>query len=409
MKFLQKLGKALMIPVAVLPAAGLLLGISYALTSIAAAVGADVVAVGALEQILLTVGTFLNKMGGAVMDQLPMLFAIGVAFGMSKGQSGAAAMSGFVAFSVLTTLLKPAIGDDGVARVFNVVVSADAATAFGKVASALTGILSGVLVALVYNKFHKVNLPSWLAFFSGKRLIPLMAILVGAALSLVFFFIWPVVFGWISAFGQWLVGLGAWGAALFGFFNRLLLPTGLHHALNNVFWFDTIGINDLGNFMDNLPAAVKGTTGMYMAGFYPVMMFGLPAACLAFIHTAKPENKERVKGIMISAAVTAILVGITEPIEFAFMFVAPVLYGVHAVLTGISMFLCAALEATAGFGFSAGLVDFILSLFNKLANKIWIIPIIGVAYAFIYYFVFKILIIKMDLKTPGREDDEEVA
>ena len=406
MKFLQKLGKALMIPVAVLPAAGLLMGVAYALQSLA---GIDALTGSTFATIVLTIGTFLSKMGGAVMDQLPMLFAIGVAFGMSKGQSGAAAMSGFVAFSVLVTLLTPAT-KDGISSVFNVVVSAEAATAFGKIGSALTGILSGVLVSMVYNKFHKVNLPSWLAFFSGKRLIPLMAILVGAGLALIFFFIWPVVFGAISAFGAWLQGLGAWGAALFGFFNRLLLPTGLHHALNNIFWFDTIGINDLHNFIDNLPAAVPGKTGMYMAGFYPVMMFGLPAACLAFIHTARPENKERVKGIMISAALTAIIVGITEPIEFSFMFVAPVLYGVHAVLTAISMFICTTLQATAGFGFSAGAVDFVLSIFNPLANNIWMIPVLGVIYAFVYYFVFKILIIKMDLKTPGREvEDEEVA
>ncbi|MEG1520143.1 MAG: PTS transporter subunit EIIC, partial [Clostridia bacterium] len=268
--------------------------------------------------------------GGSIIDYLPVVFAIGVAFGMSKGATGAAGLAGFVAYNTVVVMLAPKDG-----AVLGIAISADAALAFSKIGNALTGIASGVIAAFLYNRFSKTQLPSWLSFFNGKRLVPILASFAMMVYVILMFFIWPVVFGWLVAFGNWMVGLGALGAGLFGFFNRLLIPTGLHHALNNVFWFDTIGIGDLTKFLSGV--GEKGVTGMYQAGFFPIMMFGLPAAALAMIHTAKPENKEKTKGIMISAALTAIVVGITEPIEFAFMFAAPVLYVVHAVLTGVSM------------------------------------------------------------------------
>lgn len=400
MKYLQKLGKALMVPVAVLPAAGLLMGIAYAIQSASGAAGGVLV--------LDVIGSFLINAGGAIIDYLPVIFAIGVAFGMSKGATGAAALAGFVAYNTVIVMLAP----KGTV-VLGIEVGADSALAFSKIGNALTGILSGIIAGAVYNKFNKTMLPSWLSFFNGKRLVPILTAFIMMAYVIVMFFVWPVVFGWLVAFGNWMVGLSALGAGLFGFFNRLLIPTGLHHALNNVFWFDTIGIGDLTYFMQGQKAldaglAVKGVTGMYQAGFFPIMMFGLPAAALAMIHTAKPENKEKTKGIMISAALTAFVVGITEPIEFAFMFAAPVLYVVHAVLTGISLAVATLIGTTAGFGFSAGAVDYVLSFFNPVANNPWILLIMGVIFAAIYYVLFRFLIVKFNMKTPGREDDEEV-
>lgn len=396
MKYVQKLGKALMVPVAVLPAAGLFMGFAYALQQI------DSSFIG-------IIATFLMNAGGAIINNMACLFAIGVAFGLSKKNQGAAALAGFVGYMTVIAMLTP----DGTS-VLGMEVGADKAFAFSAIGNAFVGILSGCLAAEVYNRFYQTELPSWLAFFNGKRLVPILTSFLMMLVSIVLFFIWPVVYSVLVSFGTWLVGLGWFGAGLFGFFNRLLIPTGLHHALNNVFWFDTIGIGDLTTFLSGQAAiddgsGVVGVTGMYQAGFFPIMMCGLPAACLAMIHTAKPENKAKTKGIMLSAAATAIVVGITEPIEFAFMFAAPMLYVVHAALTGVSLAVASALHATAGFGFSAGAVDFVLSIFNPLSNNMWILCVMGVAFAIIYYVVFRFLIIKFDLKTPGREDDEEVA
>ncbi len=388
MKFLQKLGKALMVPVAVLPAAGLLMGIAYACQSFGGSIPA-----------MVTIGTFLMKIGGAIIDNMALLFAIGVAFGMSKGNSGAAAMSGFVGFMIVVGLLTPAG-----TTVLGFEVSASKALALSKINNPLTGILTGIITSFLYNKFHKTMLPQYLAFFNGKRLVPMVTAGVMALFAIVMFFVWPVFFGALVAFGQFLVDLGGIGAAIFGFFNRLLIPTGLHHALNNIFWFDTIGIGDLTGWLAG--KGTVGVTGMYQAGFFPIMMFGLPGACLAFVHTAKPENRAKIAGVMGTAALTSFVVGITEPIEFAFMFVAPVLYVVHAALTALSMGLAVLFKATAGFGFSAGIVDYVLSLANPLKSNIWVLPVMGIVFFAVYYFLFKFLIVKFDMKTPGREDED---
>ncbi len=393
MKYVQKLGKALMVPVAVLPAAGLFMGFAYALQQI------DSSFIG-------IIATFLMNAGGAIINNMACLFAIGVAFGLSKKNQGAAALAGFVGYMTVIAMLTPAG-----TTVLGIEVGSDKALAFSAIGNAFVGILTGCISAEIYNKFFQTELPSWLAFFNGKRLVPILTSFVMMLVSVVLFFIWPVVYSVLVAFGNWLVGLGWVGAGLFGFFNRLLIPTGLHHALNNVFWFDTIGIGDLTTFLSGQAAldsgaATIGVTGMYQAGFFPIMMFGLPAACLAMIHTAKPENKEKTKGIMLSAAATAFVVGITEPIEFAFMFAAPVLYVVHAALTGVSLAVASLIGTTAGFGFSAGCVDYVLSFFNPIANNPWILLIMGLVFAVIYYVVFRVLIIKLDLKTPGREDEE---
>ena len=306
MRYLQRLGKSLMLPVACLPVAAILQGIGYWI---------DPTGWGANN----VIAAFLLKGGGCLIDQMPILFAIGVAVGMSDDNDGTA----------------------------------------------------------------------------GASLVS----------SLVLFFVWPIIYNVLVAVGKFIMDLGPIGAGLYGFFNRLLIPFGLHHALNSVFWFDVAGINDIAKFWGNAEGGVMGTTGMYMAGFFPVMMFGLPAAALAMYHTAKDTKKKAAAGLLMSVAVASFFNGVTEPLEFSFMFLAPALYGVHAVLTGISMAVVAALPVRAGFNFSAGLVDWILSFKAPFAqNPLLLIPI-GLVVGAVYYVVFRFVIVKFNMKTPGREDD----
>lgn len=277
--------------------------------------------------------------------------------------------------------------------------------AFGKVQTHFIGILCGLIAAACYNKFKNTKLPDAFSFFSGKRCVAIVT--AGASLisSLVLFFVWPIIYNVLVAVGKFIMDLGPIGAGLYGFFNRLLIPFGLHHALNSVFWFDVAGINDIAKFWGNAEGGVMGTTGMYMAGFFPVMMFGLPAAALAMYHTAKDTKKKAAAGLLMSVAVASFFNGVTEPLEFSFMFLAPALYGVHAVLTGISMAVVAALPVRAGFNFSAGLVDWILSFKAPFAqNPLLLIPI-GLVVGAVYYVVFRFVIVKFNMKTPGREDD----
>lgn len=386
-KYLQRLGRSLMLPVAVLPAAAILMGIGYWIDP--SGWGSDSV-----------IAAFLIKAGASIIDHIPILFAVGVAFGMAKDKDGSAAISGLVAFLVVTTMLST----NTVALLQGMdVESVDAA--FGKIDNAFIGILSGLIAAAMYNRFSQVKLPDFLAFFSGKRLVPIMSSIVMLIVSALLFYIWPILFGALVSFGESISALGAAGAGLYGFFNRLLIPTGLHHALNSVFWFDTIGINDIGKFWDG--SGVKGVTGMYQAGFFPVMMFGLPAAGLAMYHTAKTRRRKQVASLVLAAGFTSFFTGVTEPMEFSFMFLAPMLYVVHAALTGLSLFIAASFQWTAGFGFSAGFVDYILSMRLPLANMPLMLVLQGLVFAVIYYFVFKFLIVKFDLKTLGREDEEE--
>ena len=386
MKYLQRLGKSLMLPVAVLPAAAILMGIGYMIDS----------------NIMTGLGTpsplslFLVKAGGAIIDNMSILFAVGVALGMSKDKDGSAALSGLVAFLVVTTVLS--------SGTVSGLIGKEAPAAFGKISNQFIGILSGIVAATCYNKFSKVQLPAALAFFSGKRLAPIMTSVFMLIACGVLYFIWPTVYNALVAFGQSISSMGPLGAGVYAFFNRLLIPTGLHHALNSVFWFDVAGINDIPNFLN--ATGIPGVTGMYQAGFFPIMMFGLPAAGLAMVHTAKPEKKKATASLMMAAGFAAFLTGVTEPLEFAFMFLAPALYLVHAVLTGISVFIAASMQWIAGFAFSAGLCDFLLSLKNPMAvNCLMLIPL-GLVFGAIYYFLFRFIIVKFNLKTPGREDDE---
>lgn len=385
--YLQKVGKALMVPVATLPAAAILMGFGYWLDP--DGWGANSALAG-----------FLIKAGGAIIDNMSWLFAVGVAYGMSKDKDGAAALAGLVGMFVVTTLLAPG----AVAQIQGIDPSAVPA-AFGKIQNQFVGILVGIVSAEVYNRYSEVELHKALSFFSGKRLVPILTSFVAIALSFVLMYVWPAVYNGLVSFGESIQGFGATGAGIYAFFNRLLIPVGLHHALNSVFWFDVAGINDIPNFLSR--TGVKGVTGMYQAGFFPIMMFGLPGAALAMYHSAFFKNREKVAGIMIAAGFASFFTGVTEPLEFSFMFLAPLLYVLHAFLTGVSVFIAASMQWIAGFGFSAGFVDMFLSSRNPLAVQWYMLIVQGIVFFVLYYVLFRVVIAKFNLKTPGREDDDE--
>lgn len=386
LKFLQKIGKSLMLPVAALPVAGILMGIGYWI---------DPTGWGANN----IVAAFLLKAGGALIDNMAILFAIGVGVGMSDDNDGTGGLAGLVSWLVITTLLSTST----VAMLMGVDV-AEVPAAFGKIQNQFIGILSGVIGASCYNKFKNTKLPDALGFFSGKRCVAIMTSLASLVASLILFFAFPMIYNGLVNIGTAIVSAGALGAGIFGFLNRLLIPVGMHHALNSVFWFDVAGINDLGNFWAG--TGTQGVTGIYMTGFFPVMMFGLPAGALAMYHTAKESKKKAAAGILLAAALSSFFTGVTEPLEFAFMFLAPGLYIVHAVLTGISMFVCALLPMRAGFNFSAGFVDWFLSFKAPMAESPILLIAVGLVFAALYYVSFRFMIVKFNLMTPGREEDE---
>lgn len=424
MTSLQKLGKALMGAVAVMPVAALLMGIGYWI---------DPEGWGA-NSILAAV---LIKAGAAILDYLGWIFAVAIAFGLAKDSNGASALAGFIGYGTVTALIgeKAVAGYQGVdlEALEGAAKLAWAAEGWGKINSGnvLIGILVGVLAAWTYNRFHNTKLPDALAFFSGRRLVPIMMSFFSMILSGILYFVWPLLYSILFHFGQWIVGRGALGAGIYAFFNRLLIPAGLHHALNQIFWFDVAGINDIGDFLGGaktIEAAkaaadaascpgvwdataksceVIGNVGMYQAGFFPVMMFGLPAAALAMYLRADSGRKKAVASLMLAGALASFFTGVTEPLEFSFMFAAPVLYLVHAVLTGISVALAAAMHWTAGFGFSAGFVDMFLSSQNPIANKWYMLLVQGLVWAVLYFAIFYFLIPALNLKTPGRGDETD--
>lgn len=388
MKTMQKLGKSLMLPVACLPVAGILMGIGYWI---------DPTGWGANNLI----AAFLLKGGGAILDNLPILFAIGVAVGMADDKDGTSALAGLVSWLTIQTLLAP-----GAMAMFQGIEVGDVNIAFGKINNAFIGILCGLIGAACYNRFKNTKLPDALAFFSGKRSVAIVTSGVSLVAALILAFVWPAIYTALTSFGIAIMGTGAIGAGIYAFLNRLLIPFGLHHALNNVFWFDLAGISDLGKFWGSVEGGVYGQTGMYMTGFFPVMMFGLPAAALAMYHTAMSNKKKMAYGLLMAGALASFFTGITEPLEFAFMFLAPGLYVVHALLTGISVAVCSLLPVRSGFNFSAGFVDWILSFKAPMAQNPWLIIPIGLVVAVIYYVLFRFIITKFNLKTPGREDDD---
>jgi len=360
--FLQRIGKALMLPIAVLPAAGLLLRFG--------------------QPDLLDI-PFIANAGNAVFANLALIFAIGVAMGFAKDSNGAAALAGAIGYLVLTE------GTKAINKDINMGV--------------LGGIITGIIAGLLYNKFKNVKLPEWLGFFSGRRFVPIVTSVTMVVIAGIAGFIWPPIQDAINGLGNWLIGLGAIGSGIFGILNRLLIPLGLHHVLNSLFWFQfgTFGgkSGDIARFFAGDP-----TAGAYMTGFFPIMMFGLPGAALAMIAAAKPERRKSVAGMFIGVALTSFLTGITEPLEFAFMFIAPLLYGIHAVLTGLSFVVTSMLGIKDGFTFSAGAIDYIIN-FN-IAHKPLLLLVVGLIFGFIYFIIFYALIRALDIKTPGREDED---
>ena len=396
-KFLQKLGKALMLPVAVLPICGILMGIGYYLCP-ATMQGGEV------EGIKNLIGFFLVKAGSALIENMAILFAIGVGVGMSEKNDGTGGIAALASWLMITTLLSTGVVTTLIPSIAD---NATKTLAFNKIANPFIGILSGVIGSSCYNKFKNTKLPNWLAFFSGKRCVAIIAGLVSIVVSAVLLFVWPLLFSALVALGDAVAGMGVVGAGIYAFLNRLLIPTGLHHALNNVFWFDTIGLGDLQHFWaGDTSADVTWSLGMYMSGFFPCMMFGIPGAALAMIQCAKPAKKKIAIGLVASAAVCSFVCGVTEPFEFGFMFLAPGLYVIYALLYGIFTIVTVALGFRAGFSFSAGATDLLFSSTLPAAQKTLLIIPLGIAAFIVFYFVFLFAIKKFDLKTPGREDDD---
>ena len=399
MKYLQKLGKALMLPVAALPVCGILMGIGYALAP--AVMGAE----GATSGAAYTVGFLLIKAGGALIDNMAWLFAIGAAVGLSDDHDGTAGLAGLVSFLMMQQLLSPGV----VGAVRTLEEGSVDYIAFSKIAgNSFIGILAAIIGAACYNKFKNTQLPDWLAFFSGKRSVAIVTAVVSIVVSVILLFVWPVIFGVLVALGNGIAKMGGVGAGIYAFLNRLLIPTGLHHALNNVFWFDTIGLGDLSHYWaGDTSADVGWSLGMYMSGFFPCMMFGIAGAALAMVKTAK--NKKAAIGLVVSAAICAFVCGVTEPFEFGFMFLCFPLYIVYAALYGIFTIITYYSGFRAGFCFSAGATDLVFSASLPAHANTWMIIPLGIAAFVVFYLVFKFAITKFDLKTPGREDEDEEA
>lgn len=366
--FFQRLGRALQLPIAVLPVAALLLRFG--------------------QPDLLNV-PFIAQAGGAIFDNLALIFAIGVASSWSKDNAGSAALAGAVGYFVMTKAM----------------VTINPEINMG----VLAGIITGLVAGAVYNRWAGIKLPDFLSFFGGKRFVPIATGFFCLILAAIFGYVWPPVQHAIHSGGEWIVSAGALGSGIFGFINRLLIPTGLHQVLNTITWFQ------IGEFTNAAGAvfhgdinrfyAGDGTAGMFMSGFYPIMMFGLPGAALAMYLAAPKARRPMVGGMLLSVAITAFLTGVTEPLEFLFMFLAPLLYLLHAVLTGISLFIATALGIHAGFSFSAGAIDYVLMYSLPAASKnVWMLLVMGVVFFFVYFLLFSAVIRMFNLKTPGRED-----
>jgi PTS system N-acetylglucosamine-specific IIC component len=394
---LQPLGRALMLPIAVLPAASLMLRLGQP----------DMAFVPGLHEI----GPLIGAAGAAIFSNLGLLFAIGVAVGLARGGDGAAGLAGAVCFLVATNgaqalIAVPASELAGLAgKSKDLAAAAFKAAALAKLGVPI-GILSGLTGGYAFNRFSTIKLPDYLAFFGGRRFVPIVSGFAGLALALVFGLGWTSVDQAMDGFSRVVVGAGPAGLFVYGLLNRLLIVTGLHHILNNIAWFI---IGDFHGATGDLKRFFAGdpTAGAFMSGFFPVIMFGLPAACLAMYRTALPERRKAVGGMLLSLALTAFLTGVTEPIEFSFMFLAPALFGLHAILTGVSMVLMDALHVKLGFGFSAGLFDYLLN-FSKATRPLLLLPV-GAVYFGLYYAVFRFAIVRFDLKTPGREGEQPLA
>ncbi|MFE9044292.1 PTS transporter subunit EIIC [Streptomyces sp. NPDC012421] len=400
---LQKMGRSLQLPIAVLPAAGIINRLGQPDVFGAEGLGWD------------NVAKVMSGAGGALLDGslgLPLLFCIGVAIGMAKKSDGSTALAAVVGFLVYYTVLRqfPKDCPTGTADIGGGCLGADDSFAgytyqnpgvFG-------GIIMGLLTAYLWQRYHRTKLVDWLGFFNGRRLVPIIMSFVGIAFAALCLWIWPPIGDALESFSDWLVGLGAWGSGIFGVANRALLVIGLHQFLNVPIWFQfgsytkpdgTVVHGDISMFLAGDPEA-----GQFLTGFFPIMMFALPAAALAITHCARPNRRKEVGGLMLSVALTSFVTGITEPLEYSFLFIAPVLYAIHALLTGVSMAVTWALGVKDGFSFSAGLIDYVINW--NLATKPWLIIPIGLCFAVVYYVIFRFAITKFDLPTPGREPEE---
>ena len=382
-KFLQRIGKSLMLPIACLPIAGLMLRLGQA----------DVIEFLGSGAFVETVLPYLAAAGSALFDHLPLLFAVGVAVGLSDDQNGASGLAGVIAYLTLKNVTAEYWSQnytEAVAQTLDI--------------SFLGGILAGVIAGLCYNKFRNTKLPEFLAFFGGRRSVPIMTGLIAFIVAIPLAIVWPSIQGALATASAGVAGMGAFGVAGFMFFNRLLIPMGLHHVLNSFFWFQLGEYNgatgDLNRFFAFDPSA-----GHFMAGFFPVMMFGLPALALAIYFAAKKEKRKAIGGMLVSLALTAFLTGVTEPLEFLFIFLSPILLVIHALLAAISGFIVDSLGVLHGFTFSAGFIDYALN-FNLATNPLLIL-LVGLGIGALYFVVFYFLITKLNLPTPGREDDEE--
>ncbi|MFE5682003.1 PTS transporter subunit EIIC [Streptomyces sp. NPDC056512] len=395
MAVMQRIGRSLMLPVAVLPAAALLVRFGQP----------DMLGRDSFPTFITKLASYMSAGGGALLDNMPLLFCVGIAIGFAKKSDGSTALAAVTGYLVFQKVLAT-FTDSNLPKV--------AAVADGKIvmneapvnAGVLGGVVMGVVVALLYQKFYRTKLPDWAGFFGGRRLVPILSAFAGLVIGIVFGLIWPVLGAGLHNFGEWLVGSGAVGAGIFGVANRALIPIGMHHLLNSFPWFQAGTYEgksgDIARFLQGDPSA-----GQFMTGFFPIMMFALPAACLAIVHCARPERRKVVGGMMFSLAATAFVTGVTEPIEFTFMFIAPALYAIHAVLTGVSMALTWALGMKDGFGFSAGAVDYFLNL--GIATNPLGLALVGLCFAVVYYVIFRFAITKFNIPTPGRESDEELA
>ncbi len=406
---LQKIGKALMLPVAMLPVAGLLLGIGVALQMEETLSYLPFLDAGWIQH---TAGV-MEAAGGIIFDNLALIFAVGVAIGLAG--DGAAALAALVGYLVMNTVMGEWLGvtsemvadDPGLAHVLGIPTLQTGV--FG-------GILVGIIAAICYNRFHDIEMPAFLGFFAGKRFVPIVTAAMTFLVALLLLIVWPPIQTGLNEVSVFLLDTGQYFAVFFfGFIKRLLIPFGLHHIFHAPFWFEfgqytnaagEIVRGDQLIFFAQLRDGVEITAGQFMVGEFPIMMFGLPAAALAMYHAAKPEKKKVVAGLMVSAALTSFLTGITEPLEFMFLFVAPVLFVIHALLDGISFVIMTYFSVNVGFTFSGGAIDFFL--FGILPNQDgwWITIIVGLIFAVIYYTVFRFAIVKFNLKTPGREVEE---
>ncbi|MFG2871956.1 PTS transporter subunit EIIC [Streptomyces sp. NPDC048338] len=400
---LQKMGRSLQLPIAVLPAAGILNRLGQPDVFGADGLGWD------------NVAKVMAGAGGALLDGnlgLPLLFCIGVAIGMAKKADGSTALAATVGFLVYYNVLRqfPETCPAGTVDINGGCLAPE--QAFSGYTYQNPGVFGGIVIGLLaawfWQRYHRVRLVDWLGFFNGRRLVPIIMTFVAIAFASLCLWVWPPIGDGLENFSDWLVGLGSWGSGIFGLANRALLVIGLHQFLNVPIWFQfgTYTKPDGTTVHGDIPMFLAGDpdAGQFLTGFFPIMMFALPAAALAMTHCARPHRRKEVGGLMLSVALTSFVTGITEPIEYSFLFIAPALYAIHAVLTGVSMAVTWAFGVRDGFSFSAGLIDYVINW--NLATKPWLIIPIGLAFAVVYYVIFRFAIIKFDLPTPGREPEE---